>query len=106
MTDHDPASGPADPDDQPGFGAAMRELDDILGELETDDLDVDILADRVRRAAELIAVCRRRIRDVEIEVDHVVAALDGDDAEPLVDAGLAAVDPDSDLEAPGADPAG
>ena len=39
----------------------MAELEDILEELEGDDLDVDVLAERVRRASPLIEICRARI---------------------------------------------
>ncbi len=36
-----------------GYADAMRELTEILDELERDDLDVDVLAERVKRASEL-----------------------------------------------------
>ena len=38
-----------------GYADAMAELGDILAELERDDLDVDVLAERVRRAGEVDA---------------------------------------------------
>jgi exodeoxyribonuclease VII small subunit len=63
--------------DQPGYAAALSELDAILRELESSDVDVDRLADRVARAAELIAVCRSRITDARVRIDQVVADLDG-----------------------------
>ena len=43
------------------YADALTELDDILNELEAVDVDVDRLAERVSRAAELIALCRDRI---------------------------------------------
>jgi exodeoxyribonuclease VII small subunit len=64
--------------DQPGYAAALSELDTILRELESSDVDVDRLADRVARAAELIAICRARITDARVRIDQVVADLDGD----------------------------
>lgn len=63
--------------DEPGYAAALSELDGILRELESSDVDVDRLADRVARAAELIAVCRSRITDARVRIDQVVADLDG-----------------------------
>jgi exodeoxyribonuclease VII small subunit len=72
---------PADPPDPPGYAAALDELDAILRELEGSDVDVDRLADRVARATELIAVCRRRITDARLRIDAVIADLDGADAE-------------------------
>ena len=64
--------------EQPGYAAALSELDAILRELESSDVDVDRLADRVARAAELIAICRSRITEARVRIDQVVADLDGD----------------------------
>ena len=59
-----------------GYADAMRELDDILEELERDDLDVDVLATRVQRASELIQLCRTRIARAQADVDKVVTDLE------------------------------
>jgi exodeoxyribonuclease VII small subunit len=59
-----------------GYADAMRELDDILEELERDDLDVDVLATRVQRASELIQLCRTRIARAQADVDRVVTDLE------------------------------
>jgi len=71
-----------------GYADAMRELEDILEELEGDDLDVDVLADRVRRASELIKLCRGRITRAQDDVARIVADLeelapDLEDPEPF-----------------------
>ena len=62
--------------DEIGYADAMRELDDILEELERDDLDVDVLAARVQRASELIQLCRARIARAQADVDKVVTDLE------------------------------
>jgi exodeoxyribonuclease VII small subunit len=67
----------ADHDPQPGYAQALAELDTILRELESSDVDVDRLADRVARAAELIALCRDRIGAARLRIDEVIADLDG-----------------------------
>lgn len=59
-----------------GYAAAMSELEQILEEIESDDVDVDQLSVRVRRAAELISVCRTRINATRLEVEEIVADLD------------------------------
>ena len=63
-------------DDQLGYSAALQELDDILRELEGSDVDVDRLADRVARAAQLIGLCRERIGAARLQIDEVIADLD------------------------------
>ncbi|MFZ6003516.1 MAG: exodeoxyribonuclease VII small subunit [Actinomycetota bacterium] len=59
-----------------GYGEALAELEQILDEMEDDSVDVDVLAARVRRAAELLRVCRDRITAARIEVTQIVADLD------------------------------
>ena len=59
-----------------GYAEAMAELEGILDELEGDDLDVDVLADRVRRASELLTVCRGRITRAQADVDRIVTDLE------------------------------
>jgi len=59
-----------------GYAEALDELDTILRELEGSEVDVDRLAERVARAADLIALCRHRIGNARIRIDEVIADLD------------------------------
>jgi exodeoxyribonuclease VII small subunit len=70
-------STPPTSPESPGYAQALDELDQILRELESTDVDVDRLADRVARASELIAVCRQRISTAKLRIDEVIADLDG-----------------------------
>ena len=81
-------------DEAPGYAEAMVELDAILDDLEDDALDVDVLATKVERASVLIQLCRDRIGAARVQVERVVASLDGaadadgddtDDGETLFD---------------------
>jgi exodeoxyribonuclease VII small subunit len=55
---------------------ALAELDAIVGELEAGDADIDLLAARVQRAAELVDHCRGRLGDARVEVMRIVGDLD------------------------------
>ena len=66
-------------DEAIGYADAMDELEQILGDLEGDDLDVDMLAARVERASFLIGLCRKRIGAARVQVERVVANLDSED---------------------------
>jgi exodeoxyribonuclease VII small subunit len=66
---------------QPGYAEAMTELEEILDELEGDHLDVDVLAERVRRASELLTTCRDRIARAQADVDKIVADLESFDTD-------------------------
>ncbi len=75
MSDSTPSS--TDPTgDLPGYADALDELDSILRELESSDVDVDHLAERVARASQLITLCRDKISTAKVQIDQVVADLD------------------------------
>jgi exodeoxyribonuclease VII small subunit len=65
-----------DPVAEIGYADALAELETILEEIEDDAVDVDVLAARVKRAAELLRVCRARITAARVEVTQIVAELD------------------------------
>jgi exodeoxyribonuclease VII small subunit len=66
----------SEPDGDLGYAEAMTELEGILDELEGDHLDVDVLAERVRRASELIKLCRTRISRAQEDVNRIVTDLE------------------------------
>jgi exodeoxyribonuclease VII small subunit len=80
-----------------GYAEAMTELEGILGELEGDHLDVDVLAERVRRASELIKLCRTRIARAQDDVNRIVTDLEAFESE-LGGAPPEDRDEDDDLE--------
>lgn len=62
-----------------GFGEAMDELEAILRRVEGEEIDVDSLAEELRRAAELLEVCRGKLKKAEVEVTQIVQSLEDDD---------------------------
>lgn len=62
-----------------GYADAVAELEAILDEIEGDDVDVDVLAERVARAAALIEYCRDRILAARAAVDDATEALDSEE---------------------------
>jgi len=64
------------------FGAAMEELESILERIDSDEVDIDQLAAELKRAAELLEVCRRRIRAADVEVSAIVQQLEEAGPEP------------------------
>ena len=61
-----------------GYAEALAELEAILAELERSDVDVDVLAERVKRAVDLIGFCRARIGNARMQIEQVVADLGAD----------------------------
>ena len=61
------------------YREAIEELETILSALETDAVDVDDLTARVERSAELIRLCRHKLRHAEASLDRVFDTLDNED---------------------------
>lgn len=55
---------------------ALAELESILSAIEEEQVDVDDLAVKVKRSAELIRLCRTRIEAATIEVEAIVDDMD------------------------------
>jgi len=70
-----------EPTEQIRFGEAIEELESILHRVEAEEIDIDDLAAELKKAAELLDVCRSKIRKAELEVTQIVQALDEDEAE-------------------------
>ena len=53
------------------YAEAMAEIEKILGRLRSEEMNVDGLAAEVKRATELIASCKARLREAEADVNKV-----------------------------------
>jgi exodeoxyribonuclease VII small subunit len=63
----------------PAFREAMTELEGILERIEGEEIDIDRLAEELRRAAWLLELCRGKIRRAEVEVTQIVQSLEEGD---------------------------
>lgn len=64
------------------FGEARAELEQILKEIEANEVDVDDLAEKIRRAAALIRVCRDKLERTRTEVEKIVSEMEDVEPEP------------------------
>ncbi len=65
------------------YAKAMEELESILADLEDENVEVDELAAKVKRASELIQFCRDRLTTTRVEIEQVVAELESLDEEDV-----------------------
>ena len=54
------------------YAEAMANIEKSLGRLRSEEMDVDSLAAEVKRATELIAGCKSRLRKAEEEVSKIL----------------------------------
>lgn len=60
------------------YSEAIEELNGILADLESENVDVDELSLKVKQAVELIKICRGKIEKTELEVKKIVKEFEKD----------------------------
>ncbi|RZK40426.1 MAG: exodeoxyribonuclease VII small subunit [Hymenobacter sp.] len=58
------------------YEAAYEELSQIAKEIETESVSVDVLAEKVARASELVAFCQSKLKATETEVNKIIGQMD------------------------------
>lgn len=54
------------------YTQAVAEIEEILRMMQSDTLDIDLLAAYTRRATELLSECRRRLTDTDRELQTIL----------------------------------
>ena len=66
---------------QPTYAQAFEELQQIVSEIEEGHISVDELSEKVKRAAQLIAICKTKLSTTEEDVNRILKDLDSAAAE-------------------------
>lgn len=54
------------------YGEAMQELQEIMLRIENEELDVDILLEEVKKAANLIKFCKDKLQKTNTEIQKIL----------------------------------
>ncbi len=60
------------------YTAAFEELQLIVQEIEEGDISVDELSVKVKRAAQLIKICKSKLTSTEEDVNQILKELEGE----------------------------
>lgn len=60
------------------YSEAIAELEAIVNQIEKEDVDVDILAEKVKRADYLSKFCRNKLRSTEEEIKTTLKEIESD----------------------------
>jgi exodeoxyribonuclease VII small subunit len=58
------------------YETAYNELTQIAREIEDESVSVDVLAEKVKRASELIAFCQKKLKTAEADVNKIIGQMD------------------------------
>jgi exodeoxyribonuclease VII small subunit len=58
------------------YTEAVAELENILAELESNsEVNMDVIAEKVKRAAELMEFCKKQLHELDEELEKMMADL-------------------------------
>ncbi len=77
MTGEAPVTDPKDM----RFGDALAELEGVVRELETGDLELEDALDRYQRGVELLEACRARLTDAEQRVTALLGRVEEEEGQ-------------------------
>ncbi|HBR15319.1 MAG TPA: exodeoxyribonuclease VII small subunit [Candidatus Omnitrophica bacterium] len=58
------------------YSKSLKRLEEIIEKIESEEIDVDELSEKVKEAASLIKGCKEKIGKAELEVKRVVEDLE------------------------------
>ena len=58
--------------ENPNYAAAFEELQEIVSEIESGQISVDELSEKVKRATELIRICKVKLTSTEENVNKIL----------------------------------
>ncbi|WP_291128091.1 exodeoxyribonuclease VII small subunit [Flavobacterium sp. UBA7682] len=58
------------------YESAYAELKEITEEIESETISVDVLAEKVKRASQLIEFCQTKLRSTETEVMKIIQQME------------------------------
>jgi exodeoxyribonuclease VII small subunit len=62
--------------DKLSYTSAFEELQKIVSEIEKGEISVDELSEKVKKAAQLIKICKSKLTDTEEDVNRILKELE------------------------------
>jgi len=60
------------------YNTAISEIEEIIEKIESRELDVDELTEKVKRVSFLIKLCKKKLRKTEEEVKNILEDIEDD----------------------------
>ena len=57
---------------QISYAEAIKQVEEILEKIENEELDVDELSANVKKAADLLKICKTKLHDTEEEIQKIL----------------------------------
>lgn len=60
------------------YTKAFEELQQLVADMEQGDITVDELSAKVKRAAELLAICKKQLQQTQLDVQQILSDIDNE----------------------------
>jgi exodeoxyribonuclease VII small subunit len=60
------------------YSSAIKALEEIVKDIESGEIDIDVLTEKVKKASELIKFCKDKLRDTQKEVEKTLSGMEAD----------------------------
>jgi exodeoxyribonuclease VII small subunit len=67
--------------DRPDYKDALEEIERIVDEIENETVDIDMLTEKIKRAAFLIKYCKQKLRKTDDEIRKILDELESENPE-------------------------
>ncbi len=67
---------------QLSYKQALEELENIVAEIENGEIDVDLLAEKVKRATFLSQICKSKLKKTQEEMEKLLNEIEKEENEP------------------------
>ncbi len=57
------------------YSEAIKEVEEIVNQIESNELDIDELTEKIRRASELLRFCKEKLHSAEQEINNIIDEL-------------------------------
>ena len=58
------------------YSEAIAEIEETIALIESEELDVDDLSEKVKRVSELLEICKAKLSNTEKEVEKILSEID------------------------------
>lgn len=67
---------------QISYAEAIKQVEEILEKIEKEELDVDELSANVKKAADLLKICKAKLHDTEEEIQKILDEMNQEGTAP------------------------
>ncbi|HDP74507.1 MAG TPA: exodeoxyribonuclease VII small subunit [Bacteroidales bacterium] len=61
------------------YSEAIEEVEKIIDQIESNELDIDELTEKIRRASELLKFCKQKLHFTEEEIQKIIDQMQEDE---------------------------